>query len=124
MIKEFKLNTIENFKQNGIDLPKEIFESAVLEYNSRKNKLGEIYESDSSNSVALRKVSHSIQRIDLESDMVTVKVLDTPYGRILKTLIEADCVDIGIRSMGTVTDHKVNDDFKIIALDFYKKKGY
>ena len=85
--------------------------------------LGELDHPDSS-IINLVNVSHMV--IDIWMDGLTVmgkcKVLDTPAGQILRSLVDAG-VKIGIssRGMGSVKEHQgktiVEDDFQLICFD-------
>ena len=50
--------------------------------------------------------------------MVEVEFLDTPSGRIVKSLKD---FDIGMRAVGTVVDGVVGDDLEIISFDIITK---
>jgi hypothetical protein len=88
-----------------------------------RRALGELDHPDSS-IINLVNVSHMV--IDIWMDGLTVmgkcKVLDTPSGQILRSLVDAG-VKIGIssRGMGSVTERQgqtiVEDDFQLICFD-------
>ena len=88
-----------------------------------RRALGELDHPDSS-IINLVNVSHMV--IDIWMDGLTVmgkcKVLDTPAGQILRSLVDAG-VKIGIssRGMGSVTERQgqtiVEDDFQLICFD-------
>ena len=85
--------------------------------------MGELDHPDSS-IVNLANVSHMVTKIWMEGPAVMgkIKVLTTPAGQILRSLIEAQ-VKIGIssRGLGSVRDERgktyVEDDFQLIAFD-------
>ena len=85
--------------------------------------LGELDHPDSS-IINLANVSHMVIDIwmDGPSVMGKCKVLDTPSGQILRSLVDAG-VKIGIssRGMGSVKEHQgttiVEDDFQLICFD-------
>lgn len=90
--------------------------------------LGELDHPDSS-IVNLANVSHMVTEIWWEGDSVMgkVKVLDTPSGNILKSLVKSGCkMGISSRGMGSVaqartpqgTVSQVQDDFQLICFDF------
>ena len=86
--------------------------------------MGECDHPDSS-VVELKNVSHIIREAYMEGDIVygKVELLDTPCGKILKSLVEAG-VTLGISSRGvgsTSSDgeyQEVQDDFQLICWDF------
>jgi hypothetical protein len=90
--------------------------------------LGELDHPDSS-IVNLANVSHMVTSVWWDGDAVMgkVKVLDTPSGKILKSLVAAECkMGISSRGMGSVTTvqspdgpiSQVQDDFQLICFDF------
>ena len=86
--------------------------------------LGECDHPDSS-VVELKNVSHIVREAHMEGDICvgTVELLDTPAGKILKSLVEAG-VTLGISSRGVGStknegEHTVvQDDFQLICWDF------
>ena len=121
------LQKAEMLNQNGRIYPRDILEREIRNYQKfiRENRaLGECDHPDSS-VVELKNVSHIIRDAYMEGDIVygTVELLDTPCGKILKSLVEAG-VTLGISSRGvgsTVDDgeyQKVQDDFQLICWDF------
>jgi hypothetical protein len=106
--------------------PPEIMEREVKRYSDmvKDNRaLGELDHPDSS-IINLANVSHMVIDIwmDGPSVMGKCKVLDTPSGQILRSLVDAG-VKIGIssRGMGSVKEHQgttiVEDDFQLICFD-------
>ena len=106
--------------------PPEIMEREVKKYGEmvKDNRaLGELDHPDSS-IINLANVSHMVIDIwmDGSSVMGKCKVLDTPSGQILRSLVDAG-VKIGIssRGMGSVKEHQgktiVEDDFQLICFD-------
>ena len=106
--------------------PPEIMEREVKKYGEmvKDNRaLGELDHPDSS-IINLANVSHMVIDIwmDGPSVMGKCKVLDTPSGQILRSLVDAG-VKIGIssRGMGSVKEHQgktiVEDDFQLICFD-------
>ena len=111
---------------NGRVYPLPILSREVGKYNkivADNRALGELDHPDSS-IVNLANVSHMVTKIWMEGPAVMgkIKVLTTPAGQILKSLIEAQ-VKIGIssRGLGSVRDDRgktyVEDDFQLIAFD-------
>ena len=106
--------------------PPEIMEREVKKYSEmvKDNRaLGELDHPESS-IINLANVSHMVIDIwmDGPSVMGKCKVLDTPSGQILRSLVDAG-VKIGIssRGMGSVSERMgetiVEDDFQLICFD-------
>ncbi len=106
--------------------PEDVLKREVKRYKQvvdDKRALGELDHPDSS-IINLVNVSHMV--IDIWMDGLTVmgkcKVLDTPAGQILRSLVDAG-VKIGIssRGMGSVSESRgqtiVEDDFQLICFD-------
>ena len=90
-----------------------------------RRALGELDHPDDS-VINLKNASHMVTDVWWENKNVMgkVKVLDTPSGGILKSLVESG-VKLGIssRGMGSVTESAqghvvVEDDFQLICFDF------
>jgi len=106
--------------------PEGIMEREVKKYAEivgDNRALGELDHPDSS-IINLTNVSHMVIDIWMEGPAVMgkCKVLDTPSGQILRSLVDAG-VKIGIssRGMGSVKEHQgktiVEDDFQLICFD-------
>tara|TARA_R110000751_G_scaffold54395_4_gene117120 strand:+ start:137 stop:739 length:603 start_codon:yes stop_codon:yes gene_type:complete len=106
--------------------PEGIMEREVKKYSEmvKDNRaLGELDHPESS-IINLTNVSHMVIDIWMEGPAVMgkCKVLDTPSGQILRSLVDAG-VKIGIssRGMGSVKEHQgktiVEDDFQLICFD-------
>ena len=86
--------------------------------------LGELDHPDDS-VINLRNASHLVTEVwwDNKNVMGKVRVLETPSGQILKSLVESG-VKLGIssRGMGSVSEQQgrtiVEDDFQLICFDF------
>jgi len=118
-----KCNTLN---QNGRIYPRSILEREVLNYQKfiKENRaLGECDHPDSS-VVELKNVSHIVREAHIEGDNVigTIEILDTPSGKILKSLIESG-VTLGISSRGVGSTRSqgdtqvVQEDFQLICFD-------
>lgn len=91
---------------------------------SENRALGELDHPDDS-VINLRNASHMVTAIWMEekSVMGKVKVLETPSGQVLKSLVESG-VKLGIssRGMGSVSESNdttvVQEDFQLICFDF------
>jgi len=118
-----KCNTLN---QNGRIYPKAILDREVTNYQKfiKENRaLGECDHPDSS-VVELKNVSHIVRDAKMDGDSVigVIEILDTPSGNILKSLIESG-VTLGISSRGVGSTRKqgdtqiVQDDFQLICFD-------
>ena len=116
--------------QNGRVYPKRILQRECLkyqkEYIDQHRALGELDHPESS-VVNLNNVSHNVLKIWWEGDDLkgTVQVLDTPSGKILKSLFKAGIVlGISSRGLGSVKESiaegtvEVQEDFELICWDF------
>jgi hypothetical protein len=121
-----KLQEGDTVNGNMRKYPAEIMEREVKKYTEmvKDNRaLGELDHPDSS-IINLANVSHMVIDIWMEgpSVMGKCKVLDTPSGQILRSLVDAG-VKIGIssRGMGSVSEQQgmtiVEDDFQLICFD-------
>lgn len=119
-----KSNTLN---QNGRVYPGEILEREVRNYQKfiKENRaLGELDHPDSS-VVELKNASHIVREAHMDGDICygTVEILDTPSGKILKSLVESG-VTLGISSRGVGSTRRegehqiVQDDFQLICWDF------
>ncbi len=106
--------------------PLEVLQREVKRYKEivdDNRALGELDHPDSS-IINLANVSHMVVNIWMEGPevMAKCKVLDTPSGQILRSLVDAG-VKIGIssRGMGSVREQMgktiVEDDFQLICFD-------
>ena len=116
--------------QNGRVYPKNILmrecQRYQKEYIDQNRALGELDHPESS-VVNLNNVSHNVLKIWWEGDDLkgVVQVLDTPSGKILKSLFEQN-ITLGIssRGLGSVKELRnegiveVQDDFELICWDF------
>lgn len=111
---------------NGRMYPQAILEREVKNYAKlvKENRaLGELDHPDSS-VINLNNASHMVTKIWMEGKkcMGKIKVLDTPSGNILRSLVESG-VQLGIssRGMGSVKESNgvtlVEDDFQLICFD-------
>ena len=122
-----KLQEAEVQNGNGRVYPQIIMEREVKKYANlvKENRaLGELDHPDSS-IINLVNVSHMVTEVwmDGPSVMGKIKVLSTPSGQILKSLVESGVkTGISSRGMGSVTERQgktiVEDDFQLICFDF------
>ena len=122
------LQRAESKNQNGRVYPKETLMREAKKYSesfiAEKRALGELDHPEDS-VINLRNASHMITEVWWEGNAVMgkAKVLDTPSGKILRSLVESG-VTLGIssRGMGSVTESNgqttVEDDFQLICFDF------
>ena len=113
--------------QNGRVYPKHILEREIRNYEKfiRENRaLGEL-DHPTESIINLKNVSHIVREINMDDGGVvygTIEILDTPSGKILKSLVESG-VKIGIssRAVGSTKndgDHEVvQEDLAIICWD-------
>ena len=114
--------------QNGRVYPGHILEREVAKYQRKVDERRAVGELDhpESNTVNYKNTSHLIVKLWWEGKdlMADIEILDTPSGRILKTLLKANVtVGISSRGMGSVkqideTTVEVQDDFEFICWDF------
>ena len=115
----FMQSDIKN--KNGRMYPKEILQREVVRYNSEfinKNRaFGELGHPDGP-TVNLERVSHMIKALYPEGNnfIGEARVLDTPYGKIVKSLIDEGArLGVSSRGMGTLSNSQganvVNNDF-------------
>ena len=119
-----KANTLN---QNGRVYPIDILEREVRNYQkfiAENRALGELDHPDSS-VVELKNASHIVREAYMQGDICygSVEILDTPTGKILKSLVDSG-VTLGISSRGVGSTRKegdyqvVQDDFQLICWDF------
>ena len=119
-----KANTLN---QNGRVYPADILEREVRNYQkfiAENRALGELDHPDSS-VVELKNASHIVREAYMQGDICygSVEILDTPSGKILKSLVDSG-VTLGISSRGVGSTRKegdyqvVQDDFQLICWDF------
>ena len=123
--KDYKIKGIfmqsETKNKNGRIYPKNILEREVMRYNrefiNKNRAFGELGHPDGP-TVNLERVSHMIKSLYPEGNnfIGEAKVLDTPYGKIVKNLIDEGArLGVSSRGMGTLTSSNganyVKDDF-------------
>lgn len=113
--------------RNGRIYPKEILVKEVARYTKDfvegNRAMGELGHPDGP-TVNLERVSHIIKELKVEGSTITgkAKILDTPYGKIVKNLID-EGVKIGVssRGMGSLKSvngiNEVQKDFILSAVD-------
>jgi len=127
MILTGKLQQADTENGNGRIYPYNVLAREVKNYEKLvrdSRALGELDHPDDS-VINLKNASHLVTAIWMDSDSVMgkVRVLDTPSGEVLKSLVESG-VKLGIssRGMGSVENKGgktyVQDDFQLICFDF------
>tara|TARA_R110000824_G_scaffold12623_10_gene55354 strand:+ start:3904 stop:4509 length:606 start_codon:yes stop_codon:yes gene_type:complete len=112
---------------NGRVYPEKILKREIKNYEKMirdGRALGELDHPDDS-VINLKNASHIVERVWWQGDdvMGTVRVLDTPSGKILRSLVESG-VKLGISSRGLGSTHEtagktmVEEDFQLICFDF------
>lgn len=113
---------------NGRVYPRHVLVREVRNYEKIVNEaraLGELDHPEDS-VINLKNASHMVTKVwwDGDSVMGKVKILDTPSGNILKSLVHSG-VKLGISSRGLGSVHEdmngntiVEDDFQLICFDF------
>jgi len=112
---------------NGRVYPRRVLEKEIKNYQKLVNErraLGELDHPDDS-VINLKNASHLVTDVwwDGENVMGKVRVLSTPSGQVLKSLVEAG-VKLGISSRGLGSTQEkngktyVNEDFQLICFDF------
>lgn len=127
MVLSGKLQQADTENGNGRIYPYNVLAREVKNYEKlvrESRALGELDHPDDS-VINLKNASHLITSIWMEGESVMgkAKVLDTPSGKVLKSLVEAG-VTLGIssRGMGSVENKNgktyVQEDFQLICFDF------
>ena len=109
--------------RNGRIYPKEILQKEAKRYNTefiqKKRAFGELGHPDGP-TVNLERVSHMIEELqEVEQNfMRRAKILDTPYGKIVKNLID-EGARLGVSSRGMGSLKPVKDGIQEVQRDFY-----
>ena len=122
-----KLQEADIQNGNGRVYPHAVLMREMKNYSKlveERRALGELDHPEDS-VINLKNASHMVTKVwwDNKNVMGKVKVLDTPSGQVLRSLVDSG-VKLGIssRGMGSVTESKgqtiVEDDFQLICFDF------
>tara|TARA_Y100000748_G_C15448818_1_gene470098 strand:+ start:280 stop:894 length:615 start_codon:yes stop_codon:yes gene_type:complete len=122
-----KLQEADIQNGNGRVYPHSVLMREMTNYSKlveERRALGELDHPEDS-VINLKNASHMVTKVwwDQKNVMGKVKVLDTPSGQVLRSLVDSG-VKLGIssRGMGSVTESKgqtiVEDDFQLICFDF------
>jgi hypothetical protein len=118
----------ETKNKNGRVYPKDILMNEVSryanEYVGNKRALGELGHPEGP-TVNLERVSHLITELRQEGNDILgkAKIMDTPYGKIVKNLIDEGAkIGVSSRGMGSLKKNKngineVQNDFMLSAVD-------
>lgn len=113
----------ERKNKNGRMYPVEVLAKEanryITEYVMKNRAYGELGHPDGP-SINLERVSHMIKELRQEGNDFygKAKIMDTPYGNIVKNLIsEGACVGVSTRGMGSLVER--NDGVKVVKDDFY-----
>ena len=113
--------------RNGRKYPSKILEKEVKRYNKAyvepRRAMGELGHPDGP-TVNLERVSHLIENLNVDgSDVIgRAKILETPYGKIVKNLMDEGAkLGVSSRGMGSLKQkgdyNEVQDDFMLSAVD-------
>ena len=110
--------------KNKRNYPVATLEKAVNEFNteyvSKKRGFGELGH-PTGPQINLERVSHMITEIKKEGNnfLGRAKVMDTPYGNIVKNFIKEGCLlGVSSRGLGSVNDkNMVQNDYKLATVD-------
>ena len=117
----FLESSIKN--KNGRIYSKEILVREVndfVESKIKKNRsMGELDHPENPQ-INLERVSHIIESLEMKDNVGygCAKLIDTPLGRIAKTLVdEGIIVGMSTRGVGTLDGETVKEDYKLITVD-------
>lgn len=121
-----KMQQSDTKNGNGRIYPHAVLEREVANYArlvADKRALGELDHPDSP-IINLANASHLVTRIWMEGNKVmgTIRVLETPSGQILRSLVEGGCtLGISSRGQGSIREQNgvtiVEDDFQLLCFD-------
>ena len=109
--------------RNGIIYPTEILQKEAKRYTTefiaKKRAFGELGHPDGP-TVNLERVSHMIEELEEvdQNFMGRAKILDTPYGKIVKSLID-EGAQLGVSSRGMGSLKSGKDGISEVQGDFY-----
>ena len=113
----------ETKNRNGRVYPKAILQKEVKRYSDKfintKRAFGELGHPDGP-TVNLERVSHMITELVEDGDNFVgrAKIMDTPYGKIVKNLID-EGAKLGVSSRGMGSLKPVQDGLQEVQNDFY-----
>ena len=104
---EFEILVTDQYNKNGHIYSKEMMEQAIKEFNEREHpmvcELNARVENGYFAPVDIFEVSHEVTDLKLEGDKVfaTMKVLDTPKGKIMQEILSLPDHEYVFRPYGT-----------------------
>ncbi len=115
------LQRADTLNQNGRIYPRVVLERELINYQKlikERRAFGALDHTDSS-IVELKTVSHIVTEARMENNIVygKVEILPTPYGDILRSLVESNTT-IGISSRGVGSTEMDNDGYQVVQDDF------
>lgn len=117
----FMQSNVKN--RNGRSYPRETMEREVARYNKelveKKRAYGELGH-PSGPTINLERVSHMITELKMDGDNVMgkAKIMDTPYGNIVKNLIN-EGASLGVSSRGMGSLKQTKEGVMEVQKDFY-----
>lgn len=117
----FMQSNVKN--RNGRSYPRETMEKEVARYNKelveKKRAYGELGH-PSGPTINLERVSHMITELKMDGDNVMgkAKIMDTPYGNIVKNLIN-EGASLGVSSRGMGSLKQTKEGVMEVQKDFY-----
>jgi len=151
LIVETSLNDVKTLKESNEDGSKDYFVEGIFMQSEAQNKNGRVYPRDilmkemsryndefvstsralgelghpEGPTVNLERVSHMIKDLREDGDNIVgrAKVMDTPYGKIVKNLIDEGArIGVSSRGMGSLKKNnsginEVQSDFMLAAVD-------
>lgn len=125
MIYEPKIFDLDMPNKNGHVYPTDVVLKAIEEYN-QKIKEGKAlgnFGMPESMEQNLDQVSHVVEEIHIDGDKAYAKVrtLDTPYGHIVRQLIEDGALtDLRTTGTGMIDENGVISDYQLLSVNFVK----
>lgn len=113
----------ETKNRNGRIYPKELLVREVKRYNEEKisnhRAIGELDHPENPQ-INLERVSHIIESLVMDGNkgIGVARILDTPMGKIAKTLVkEGIILGMSTRGVGSLDGERVKEDFSLISID-------
>lgn len=120
----------ETKNRNGRIYPKHLIEREIKRYNEERIKTGssrgECGHPDSPE-INFDRISHIIESLVMEGNegIGVAKLIDTPCGRILETLVlEGQTIGMSTRGVGSLDGDIVKDDYLMCAIDAVDTPSY
>jgi hypothetical protein len=116
--------------KNGRVYPKSIIEREVIKFQKMIDENDAVGTLDHGNNptIDMDRISHKIVSLTMEGNQAfgVAKVIDSPCGRILKTLIDEEIkIGMSTRGVGSLDEESnVKEDFMLISIDAVKTPSY